>query len=93
MYAFDKLSYSTWVDLLLGFRHTKYESQTITFVEHATEGFEAHHRFAVGTSLLQIAIVLETVAAVLDRRSLWYAGMAIGAVGVLALANGFLGVV
>src|SRR5437016_12754497 len=59
----------------------------------ATERFEEHHRFAVGMSLLQIAIVLETVAAVLDRRSLWYAGMAIGAAGVLALANGFLGVV
>jgi len=59
----------------------------------ATECFEAHHRFAVGTSLLQIAIVLETVAAVLDRRSLWYGGMAIGALGTLALANGFLGLV
>ena len=59
----------------------------------ATERFEQHHRFAVGTSLLQIAIVLETVAAVLDRRSLWYGGLAIGVVGGLALANGFLGVV
>src|SRR5437773_6347741 len=42
----------------------------------ATERFEEHHRFAVGTSLLQIAIVLETIAAVLDRRSLWWGGMA-----------------
>jgi len=60
----------------------------------ATERFfEQHHRFAVGTSLLQIAIVLETIAAVLDRRSLWWGGMAIGAVGALAFANGFLGLV
>jgi len=29
LYAFDKVSYSSWLDLLLGFRHTKYESQTI----------------------------------------------------------------
>jgi hypothetical protein len=36
---------------------------------------------------------LETVAAVLDRRGLWRAGMAIGAIGVLALADGFLGIV
>ena len=57
----------------------------------AAEHFEQHHRFAVGTSLLQIAIVLETVAAVLDRRSLWWGGIAIGAVGALAFANGFLG--
>ena len=59
----------------------------------ATELFEQHHRFAVGTSLLQIAIVLETVAAVLGRRSLWYGGMALGALGALALVNGFLGIV
>ena len=59
----------------------------------ALERFEQHHRFAVGTSLLQIAIVLETIAAVLDRRSLWWGGMAIGAVGTLAFANGFLGLV
>lgn len=59
----------------------------------ASELFERHERFAVGTSLLQIAIVLETVAAVLDRRSVWLAGLAVGAVGVLGLVNGFLGVV
>ena len=57
----------------------------------ATELFEQHHRFAVGTSLLQIAIVLETVAAVIDRRSMWYGGMVVGAFGALGLANGFLG--
>jgi hypothetical protein len=55
--------------------------------------FEQHHRFAVGTSLLQIAIVLETVAAVVGRRWLWYGGMLVGAAGALALANGFIGVV
>jgi len=51
---------------------------------------EGLHRFAVGTSLLQIAIVLETVAAVLDRRSVWLGGLVVGGLGVLALANGFL---
>jgi hypothetical protein len=59
----------------------------------AVERFEEHHRFAIGTNLLQIAIVLETVAAVLGRRSLWWGGIAVGAVGVLAFANGFLGAV
>ena len=59
----------------------------------AERRFEQHHRFAAGTNLLQIAIVLETVAAVLDRRALWRAGMAVGAVGVLALADGLLGIV
>src|SRR5262249_57404672 len=57
----------------------------------AAERFEQHHRFAVGTSLLQIAIVLETIAVVLDRPGLWWGGLAVGAVGALAFANGFLG--
>jgi len=57
----------------------------------AGEMFEQHHRFAVGMNVLQIAIVLETVAAVLDRRSVWWAGLALGLAGALALANGFLG--
>src|SRR6059036_3804750 len=56
----------------------------------AAEWFEQHHRFAVGTSLLQIAIVLETIAVVLDRGGLWYGGLLIGAAGTLALANGFI---
>jgi hypothetical protein len=59
----------------------------------AAERFEQHHRFAVGTSFLQIAIVLETVAAVLARRALWWAGLAIGAAGALAFVNGFVGLV
>ena len=59
----------------------------------AGERFEQHHRFAIGTSLLQIAIVLETVAAVLGTPGLWWGGMAVGAAGVLALLNGFVGLV
>jgi hypothetical protein len=59
----------------------------------ASERFEQHHRFAVGTSLLQIAIVLETVAAVLGRPPLWWGGIIVGAVGAAAFANGFLGVI
>jgi len=57
----------------------------------AIERFEQHHRFAVGTSLLQIAIVLETIAVVLDRSALWYGGLLIGAGGALALSNAFVG--
>jgi len=59
--------------------------------ERSAESFEQHHRFSIGTSLLQIAIVLETVAAVLDRTGLWAGGLAVGALGAAALLNGFLG--
>jgi len=57
----------------------------------AAERFEQHHRFAIGTSLLQIAIVLETIAVVLDRKAFWYGGLVIGAGGALALFNAFVG--
>lgn len=57
----------------------------------SAERLEQHHRFSVGTSLLQIAIVLETVAVVLDRTSLWAGGLGVGALGAAALLNGFLG--
>ena len=59
----------------------------------AAASFAEHERFAVGTSLLQIAIVLETVAVVVDRRAMWYAGLVVGLVGALAFVNGFLGAV
>jgi len=59
----------------------------------SSERLAQHRRFSTGTSLLQIAIVLETVAAVLDRRALWYGGLAVAAGGSLALLNGFLGLV
>ncbi len=55
--------------------------------------FARHRRFAVGTSLFQIAIVLETVAAVLQRPAVWWAGIGLGAAGVLAFVNGFVGLV
>jgi len=61
--------------------------------QEATERFEQHRRFAVGTSLFQIAIVLETVAAVLGRPALWRLGIALGTLGMLALVNGFLVIV
>lgn len=57
----------------------------------AAERFEQHHRFGAATSLLQIAIVLETVAAVLGRTAVWWGGLLVGALGTAALANGFLG--
>jgi hypothetical protein len=59
----------------------------------AFERYEQHHRFAIATSLLQIAIVLQTVAAIVDRRALWWCGIVVGVVGGLAVANGFLGLV
>jgi len=59
-------------------------------IRRSAEAFEAHHHFARATNLLQIAIVLESVSAVLGSRPMWFAGIAVGSVGlfVLALASG-----
>jgi len=56
----------------------------------SAEVFESHHRFARATNLLQIAIVLETVSAVLGFRTLWAAGMLVGGVGVSVLAYAWM---
>ena len=55
--------------------------------------FAEHHRLAVATSLLQIAIVLETLAAGLDSGALFAGGLAVGVLGVLAVSNGLVGIV
>lgn len=57
----------------------------------SVESFEAHHGYARASSLLQIAIVLESVAAVLGRGAFWWIGAGIGAVASVLLAGMWLG--
>lgn len=61
--------------------------------QESSERFEEHRRFAVATSLVQIAIVLATVAAVVDRAGMWYAGLGAGVLGAAAFLNGFVGII
>jgi hypothetical protein len=53
------------------------------------EAFDAHHRFARATNVLQIAIVLESVSAVLGSRTMWLVGLAVGGVGFSVLSLGW----
>jgi predicted cobalt transporter CbtA len=53
------------------------------------DAFEAHHRFARATNVLQIAIVLESVSAVLGSRTMWLVGMVVGGVGFSVLSLGW----
>ncbi len=48
-----------------------------------------HHRFAISVTLFQVAIGLGAIAALLQMRLLWYVSLAAGAIGLLALINGF----
>ncbi len=63
------------------------EAASEAATREATALFEQHHRFALATSLFQIAIVLATVAAVVEQPLLWGGGIAVGAVGVLLLLD------
>ena len=45
--------------------------------------------FGVGVIFLQIAILLSSIAALLKKKPLWYAGMAVGLYGVVHFVNGF----
>lgn len=53
----------------------------------SARSFEQHHGFARATNLLQLAIVLESVAAVLGLRTLWLVGIVVGGAGVSYLAT------
>ena len=51
---------------------------------------QAHGQaFGMAVIFLQIAILLSSVAALMKVRNLWFAGMGLGAVGVVFFANGF----
>ncbi len=44
--------------------------------------------FSLAVMLLQIAIMMSAVAALIKRKMMWYAGLAFGLVGLLYMANG-----
>lgn len=45
--------------------------------------------FGMGVIFLQIAILLSSIAALLKKKPLWVAGLAVGAFGIVHFANGF----
>ena len=45
--------------------------------------------FGMGVIFLQIAIMLSSIAALMKKKPLWYAGLAVGVVGMVHFANGF----
>jgi hypothetical protein len=46
--------------------------------------------FGIAVIFLQIAILLSSVAALLKKKPVWYLGLALGVVGLVYFANGFL---
>jgi FtsZ-binding cell division protein ZapB len=50
---------------------------------------EHNSAFATAVMLLQIAIMMSAVAALVRRKSMWYLGVTLGLVGLIYMGNGF----
>ena len=60
-------------------------------LELARDDAQRHSRtFGIAVINLQIAILLSSVAALLKKKPVWYAGLATGVVGLVYIADGFL---
>lgn len=82
----------------------RYAEQTARYdrekeqISAAAKGFEQtrddakRHQAAFGVAVifLQITILLSSVAALMKKRPVWYAALAVGAAGLVSFANGFL---
>jgi hypothetical protein len=59
--------------------------------EAARDDAKVHQAaFGVAVIFLQITILLSSVAALMKKRPVWYAALAVGAAGLVYFANGFL---
>ena len=59
--------------------------------ERAELLLERHHQFARAVTFSQISIALAAIAALMKKKSLWFVGLASGAVGIAFLIRGFWG--
>jgi hypothetical protein len=60
-------------------------------INQEQEIFKLHNtNFALAVMILQIAIMLSAVAALIKKKILWYAGMVLGTLGCFYMMNGFL---
>ena len=59
---------------------------------HGEEDLNKQHngQFGQAVMLLQIAITLSAVGALIKKQPMWWAGLACGAAGLVFMANGFL---
>lgn len=66
------------------------EDERTRLQREAEQHLERHHRFALVVTVLQVSIGLAAIAALVERRFIWYGALAIGAVGLALFIIGFL---
>jgi len=64
------------------------QRQAQAFQEKSRQDFEHHEYFAFSVAVLQIAISLGAMAALLKKRPIWYFSMALGLVGIILMMMG-----
>lgn len=79
-----------------GEKIARYESEKAEIMaaarafEAARDGAKEHQAaFGLAVIFLQVTILLSSIAALMKKRPVWYAAVAIGAVGLVSFANGF----
>lgn len=80
-----------------GRRLEKYEADRAEITEEARRfeagiGLAQRHgqSFGLAVIFLQVAILLNSIAALMKKKQVWLLGSGVGAVGIAAFANGFL---
>lgn len=68
---------------------TRLSQETQALNNDSEKQLAHHHRFAVSVTLFQVAIGLAAIAALLRMPVVWWVSLAAGAIGLLALVNGF----
>jgi hypothetical protein len=58
--------------------------------EKSRRDLERHHTFAYAVTILQVAIGLSAIAALIERRSIWLFGLVCGTAGIGFLVLGFV---
>jgi uncharacterized membrane protein (DUF2068 family) len=68
----------------------KLEDEQKALAEQSRQDLERHHRFAYAVTVLQVAIGLSAIAALIERRGIWFIALAGGIVGVSLLLYSFI---
>ena len=75
-------------------KYKREQSETKKEAEHlqeeSGENLRRHELFALSVAALQVSISLSAIAALLRKKPVWFFGLAIGAIGVTLMIQGFL---
>lgn len=68
----------------------KLEEEQRELADKSRQDLERHHRFAYAVTVLQVAIGLSAIAALIERRSIWFIALLGGLAGTVLLLYSFI---